>query len=73
MKNKFESAQIFGNINYLNVATNLAWFELAGEAEDLDREVDRYRAVTPEQLREVARRTFRRENGVTLHYRSRMG
>lgn len=73
VKNKFESAQIFGNINYLNVATNLAWFELAGEAEDIGREVDRYRAVTPEQLREVARRTFRRENGVTLHYRSGLG
>lgn len=26
VKNKFESTQIFGNINYLNVATNLAWF-----------------------------------------------
>ena len=25
VKNKFESTQIFGNINYLNVATNLAW------------------------------------------------
>ena len=24
VKNKFESTQIFGNINYLNVATNLA-------------------------------------------------
>ncbi len=41
VKNKFESTQIFGNINYLNVATNLAWFELTGEAEDIDREVDR--------------------------------
>ena len=27
LKNKFESTQIFGNINYLNVATNLAWYE----------------------------------------------
>ena len=33
VKNKFESTQIFGNINYLNVATNLAWFELTGQAE----------------------------------------
>ena len=46
VKNKFESTQIFGNINYLNVATNLAWFELNGEAEDMEREVERYRAVT---------------------------
>lgn len=37
VKNKFESTQIFGNINYLNVATNLAWFELNGAAEDMER------------------------------------
>ncbi len=70
VKNKFESTQIFGNINYLNVATNLAWFELTGEAEDIDREVDRYRAVTSGQLQEVARRAFRRENANTLYYMS---
>lgn len=69
VKNKFESTQIFGNINYLNVATNLAWFELTGQAEDIDREVDNYRAVTAEQLHRVARQTFRDENGVVLYYR----
>ena len=41
VKNKFESTQIFGNINYLNVATNLAWFELNGAAEDMEKEVER--------------------------------
>ena len=70
VKNKFESTQIFGNINYLNVATNLAWFELAGEAEDIDREVDRYRAVTSAQLNGVARKAFRRENVNVLYYKS---
>ena len=69
VKNKFESTQIFSNINYLNVATNLAWFELTGRAEDIDREVERYRAVTPEQLQQVANRIFSRENGCVLHYR----
>lgn len=69
VKNKFESTQIFGNINYLNVATNLAWFELTGQAEDIDREVDNYRAVTAEQLHRVAQETFREENGVVLYYR----
>lgn len=69
VKNKFESTQIFGNINYLNVATNLAWFELNGQAEDMEREVERYRAVTAEQLREVADKAFRRENGVVLYYK----
>ena len=68
VKNKFESTQIFGNINYLNVATNLAWFELTGQAEDIDREVERYRAVTAEQLKAVAQETFREENSVVLYY-----
>lgn len=69
VKNKFESTQIFGNINYLNVATNLAWYELTGHAEDIDHEVPRYRAVTSDQLQQVARQLFRRDNGVILHYR----
>ena len=69
VKNKFESTQIFGNINYLNVATNLAWFELLGRAEDLETEVARYRAVTPEQLQAVAQSAFRKENGVVLYYK----
>lgn len=69
VKNKFESTQIFGNINYLNVATNLAWFELTGQAEDIDREVSRYRAVTAEQLQRVAQQTFLPENCVVLYYK----
>ena len=69
VKNKFESTQIFGNINYLNVATNLAWFELLGRAEDLEREADRYRSVTVEQLQRTAQSVFRKENGIILYYK----
>ena len=69
VKNKFEATQIFSNINYLNVATNLAWFELTGRAEDIDLETERYRAVTPEQLQQAAARAFRPGNGCTLYYK----
>lgn len=69
VKNKFESTQIFGNINYLNVATNLAWFELTGQAENIDREVDNYRAVTAEQLLRVAQQTFDDRNSAVLYYK----
>jgi zinc protease len=69
VKNKFESTQIFGNINYLNVATNLAWFEMLSCAEDMEKEVERYRSVTAEQLAVVARNAFRRENCSVLHYK----
>ena len=69
VKNKFESTYIFGNINYLNVATNLAWFELTGQAEDINQEVPKYRAITVNRLREVSHQAFRRENGAVLQYR----
>lgn len=71
VKNKFESTHIFGNINYLNVATNLAMFELMGDAEQLNREVERYRTVSAEQLQKVAQHAFRPENSVVLHYRKK--
>lgn len=73
VKNKFESTQIFGNINYLNVATNLAWFELNGQAEDMEKEVERYRAVTADRLKAVAQTAFCEENGVVLYYKSSKG
>ncbi len=69
VKNKFESTQIFGNINYLNVATNLAWFELNGRAEDLEKEVEHYRSVTSAQLQQVAQYALKKSNGVVLYYR----
>ena len=50
VKNRYESEQIFSNINYLNVATNLAFFELIGRAEDINHEVEKYRAVTADRI-----------------------
>lgn len=70
VKNRYESEQIFNNLNYLNVATNLAYFELIGKAEDLNEEVDKYRAVTADQLQEVARRTFVHEKASVLYYKA---
>lgn len=69
VKNKFESTQIFGNLNYLNVATNLAWFEMLSRAEDTDKEVENYRAVTSQQLMDVARKAFTRTNYSVLIYK----
>lgn len=68
VKNKFESNHIFGNIHYQNVATNLAWFELTGEAEDIDREVERYRNVSAGQLQRVANECFSESNMSVLYY-----
>ena len=68
VKNKYESNFIFANINYLDLATNLAYFELIGKAEDINTEVDKYRAVSASQIMRVAKETFVRENSSTLYY-----
>lgn len=72
VKNRFESEQIFNNMNYLNVATNLAYYELIGEAEDINREVAKYRALTAQQVQEVARRTFVPEKANVIYYKKRV-
>ena len=71
VKNRYESEQIFSNINYLNVATNLAFFELIGEAEDINREIEKYRAITAERIMEVSKQTFVRENCSVLYYKAK--
>ena len=71
VKNRYESEQIFSNINYLNVATNLAFFELIGQAEDINHEVEKYRSVTAERIKEVAKQTFVRENCSVLYYKAK--
>ena len=72
VKNRYESEQIFSNINYLNVATNLAFFELIGQAEDINHEVEKYRAITSERIMEVSRKTFVRENCSVLYYKAKL-
>ncbi len=48
-------------------------FELNGRAEDMEKEVERYRAVTADRLNAVAQTAFREENGVVLYYKSSRG
>ncbi len=68
VKNKFESNDLFSNINYLNKATNLALFELMGDAGMINEEVERYRAVRIEELQSVASRVFDENNSSTIYY-----
>lgn len=70
VKNRYESEQIFSNLNYLNVATNLAFFELLGGAENINHEVEKYRSVNAEQIKRVAREAFVLENCSVLYYQA---
>ncbi len=68
--NKFESNDLFSNINYLNKATNLAYYELLDKAENIDSEIEKYKGITSRMLKEVAERAFVDENSSTLYYRA---
>ena len=70
VKNRYESEQIFSNMNYLNVANNLAFFELTGRAEDINDEAKKYRSVTSAEIQEVAARCFVPENCSVLYYKA---
>jgi len=68
VKNKTESTMVFSEMSLLDKAMNLAQFELFGDAESLNRETDKYLAVTAEQIQKQAQKIFRKENSSTLIY-----
>ncbi len=68
VKNKFESTHIFSNLNYLNLASNLAFYELLGDAGQIDTETTGYREVTAGHITRVAKEALIRENASVLWY-----
>lgn len=68
VKNKTESMIAFEDMSVMSRAASLAYYELLGNAEEMNRELGKYEAVTAEAVRERARTIFREENSNTLHY-----
>ena len=66
--NKYESNQLFETISYSQKAVKLCKYELLSEAEDVNREVDKYRSITPERLLSVASNLLKPENCSILYY-----
>ena len=71
VKNKFEANTLFGELNVMNKAMNLGFYEMLGDLELINREVDRYRAVTDADIRSFSSRVFRPENSSTLIYNAK--
>ncbi len=68
VKNKFESNRQFSEINYLNKATDLAYYELLGDVNFINQEVEKYRAVSQADVVRVATDLFKPENCSTMYY-----
>lgn len=71
VKNKMEASQLFGEMDILNKSTNLAIAELLQDASMINREVEKYQAVTALQMKEQATVLFKKENCSTLYYKSK--
>ena len=68
VKNKVEANIVYGEMNYLTKAMNLATNEILQDASLINTQVESYRAVTPEQIQKVSQRIFRPENCSVLNY-----
>ncbi len=70
VKNKAESMIAFEDISLMNRANSLATYELLGDANLMNTELEKYQAVTVDDIREECNRIFMESNSNTLYYRS---
>lgn len=70
VKNKFEAETLFGEINVMNKAMNLGYYEMLGDLPLINREVEIYRSIGQSEVTEAATRLFRPERSSTLIYKS---
>ncbi|GAA3998442.1 pitrilysin family protein [Hymenobacter fastidiosus] len=70
VKNQAEASIVFGEIELLNRAMNLAFSKLLGNAHLVNEESARVQAVTPAAVLAAAQEVLRPENCSTLYYRA---
>ncbi|HWN88439.1 MAG TPA: pitrilysin family protein [Chitinophagaceae bacterium] len=71
VKNKVESLIAFEDMSLTNRANSLAFYELLGDAEQMNHELEKYNVVTAEDILNESRIIFRPENSNTLYYYSK--
>lgn len=70
VKNQAEASIVFGEIELLHRAMNLAYSKLMGNANMVNEESARLQAVTPADLQSAAQEVLRPDNCSTLYYRA---
>lgn len=71
VKNKTESIIAFEDMGVMSRASSLAMYELLGDAQLMNTELQRYQAITAEDLQQTCKEVFRSENSNTLLYHSK--
>ncbi len=70
-KNKITAGIEFEDMSILNRANNLAFYELLGNANLINEELERYNAVTADMLKGTAAAILRPDNCSTLYYKKK--
>lgn len=68
VKNKTESVIAFEDMGVMSRANSLAMYELLGDAELMNTELEKYHTVTTEEIQQYCKDVFRNENSNTLLY-----
>lgn len=68
IKNNVESSLVFSEMELEGKAFNLAYFELMGNADEVNFEGEKYQAVTAEKVRELTEKNLVNSNCSTLYY-----
>ena len=71
VKNKTESAIAFEDMSVMNRANSLAFYELLGDADLMNKELAKYHTISGEEIQQECRKIFRDENSSTLYYYSK--
>ncbi len=70
VKNKAESAMAFEDMSITNRASSLAIYELLGDANLMNMELEKYKAVTVQKVEEQCKIIFNESNCSTMYYLS---
>lgn len=68
VKNKTESTILFEDMSVMSRANSLAFYELLGDAQLMNDELEKYQSITAEELRAECNRIFDERNSNTLYY-----
>ena len=71
VKNQALSSHAFGEVQLLNRAMNLAYYDLLGDVHEVNSEEDKIRTVQSNDIQEMANKILQEENSSTLYYKAK--
>jgi zinc protease len=70
VKNKFEASMVFSNTSIINKSMSLSSYELLGDADAINKEIDIYRGITAGTVIETVNKYMSQSNCSTVYYKS---